>query len=75
MSLHDYWGSCIRTKVSHKVIELDKGRVELIEQLTLPSDVKGTKIFIEDASFYRRFIKDFAKIANPFVELFEKEVP
>ena len=33
------------------------------------------KIFIEHASFYRRFIKDFAKIAKPLVELFEKEVP
>ena len=62
-------------KVSHNCIGLDKGRVELIEQLTLPSDVKGMKNFIEHASFYRRFIKDFAKIAKPLVELFEKEVP
>lgn len=62
-------------KVSNKGIELDKGRIELIEQLSLPSDVKGMKNFIGHASFYKRFINDFAKIAKPLLELFEKEVP
>ena len=35
--------------------------------------MKGVRSFLGHAGFYRRFIKDFSKIANPLCKLLEKE--
>ena len=36
--------------------------------------VKDIRSFIEHVGFYRRFIKDFSKIAKPLCKLLAKEV-
>lgn len=46
-----------------------------IEQLPPPASVKGVRGFLGHASFYRRFIKDFSKIAKPLCNLLEKDAP
>ena len=51
--------------ISNKGIEVDKTKVELIAKLPPPTSVK--------AVFYRRFTKDFSKIAKPLYELLEKD--
>ena len=38
-----------------------------------PLTVKGVRSFLRDASFYRRFIKDFSKISKPLCILVEKD--
>ena len=35
--------------------------------------MKGVRSFLGHVGFYRRFIKDFSKIANPLCKLLEKE--
>jgi len=45
-------------KVSSKGIEVDKAKVEIIEKLPPPSNVKGIKSFLSHAGFYTRFIKN-----------------
>ncbi|XP_075101626.1 uncharacterized protein LOC142177066 [Nicotiana tabacum] len=50
-------------RVSSKGIEVDHSKVDVIENLPPPT------------SFYRRFIKDFSKIANPLCKLLEKDHP
>ena len=45
----------------------------MIERLSLPIAVKGERSFLGHAGFYRRFIKDFSKIAHPLCKLLEKE--
>ena len=35
--------------------------------------MKGVRSFIGHAGFYRRFIKDFSKIAHPLCKLLEKD--
>ena len=38
-----------------------------------PTTVKGIRSFLGHAGFYRRFIKDFSKIARPLCRLLEKD--
>ncbi|CAL9236179.1 unnamed protein product, partial [Arabidopsis halleri] len=42
--------------------------------LAPPNSVKGIRSFLGHAGFYRRFIKDFSKIARPLTRLLCKEV-
>ncbi|CAM8904987.1 unnamed protein product [Rhodiola kirilowii] len=59
--------------VSHRDIEVDRAKVEVIEKMPPPKDVKGIRCFLGHAGFYRRFIKDFAKIAKPLTALLCQE--
>ena len=59
--------------ISKKGIEVDKAKVELIIKLPLPITVKGVRQFLGHARFYRRFIKDFSKLARPLCELLVKD--
>src|ERR1044072_3328124 len=49
--------------------------IEVIEKLPPPLSVKGIRSFLGHAGFYRRFIKDFSKIAKPMTNLLEKDTP
>ncbi|KAL6340648.1 hypothetical protein AAG906_010556 [Vitis piasezkii] len=55
--------------ISKQGIEVDKAKVELIVKLPLPTTFKGIRQFLGHAGFYRRFIKDFSKLARPLCEL------
>ena len=59
--------------ISKQGIEVDKAKVELIVKLPSPSTVKGVRQFLGHAGFYRRFIKDFSKLARPLCELLVKD--
>ena len=59
--------------ISNKGIEVDKAKIELIYKLPSPNNVKAVRQFLGHASFYRRFIKDFSKIAIPLCELLVKD--
>jgi hypothetical protein len=60
--------------ISERGIEVDKAKVETVEQLSPPTDVKSLRIFLGHVAFYRRFIKDFSKITKPLTHLFQKDV-
>jgi hypothetical protein len=45
--------------ISERGIEVDKAKVETVEQLPPLKDVKSLRSFLGHAGFYRRFIKDF----------------
>nr|GFA57208.1 reverse transcriptase domain-containing protein [Tanacetum cinerariifolium] len=62
-------------KISKQWIEVDKAKVDVITKLPHPKIVKGIRSFLGHAGFYRRFIKDFSKIARPMTRLFEKDTP
>jgi hypothetical protein len=51
--------------ISHRGIEADKVKVDLIFNLPPPRTVKEICSFLGHAGFYRQFIKDFSKIARP----------
>ena len=54
---------------------MDKAKIEVIEQLLPPENVKGIHSFLGHAGFYRRFIKDFSQIARPLTNLLSKDAP
>ncbi|XP_074314327.1 uncharacterized protein LOC141649539 [Silene latifolia] len=61
--------------ISKEGIQVDRLKVEVIEKLAPPTNVKGVRSFLAHAWFYRRFIKDFAKIAKPLTSLLAKDTP
>ena len=58
-------GIVLGHKVSKKGIEVDKAKIEVIDKLPPPTSIKGIMSFFSHAGFYRRFIKDFSKVAKP----------
>nr|GEY87119.1 reverse transcriptase domain-containing protein [Tanacetum cinerariifolium] len=68
-------GIVLGHKISKQGIEVDKAKVNVITKLPHPTNVKGIRSFLGHASFYRRFIKDFSKIARPMTRLLEKDTP
>ncbi|XP_010519129.1 PREDICTED: uncharacterized protein LOC104798657 [Tarenaya hassleriana] len=68
-------GIVLGHKISRKGIEVDRAKVEVIEKLPPPRNVKGIRSFLGHAGFYRRFIKDFSKISRPLTELLAKDAP
>lgn len=53
-------GHCI----SRKGLEVDQAKIEAIEQLPPPTNVKEVRSFLGHAGFYRCFINDFSKLAK-----------
>nr|GEZ45071.1 reverse transcriptase domain-containing protein [Tanacetum cinerariifolium] len=68
-------GTVLGHKISKEWIEVDKAKVDVITKLPHPTTVKGIRSFLGHADFYRRFIKDFSKIARPMTRLLEKDTP
>src|SRR3954471_3164703 len=44
---------------------IDRAKVEAIEKMPYPRDVKGIHSILGLAGFYRRFIKYFSKVSKP----------
>ena len=50
-------------------------RIAAVRQFATPHDVKALKQFLGLASFYRKFVPNFARIAEPLHNLTRKDVP
>ena len=59
--------------ISAKGLEVDQAKISIIRNLIPPTTVKGIRSFLGHAGFYRRFIRDFSKIARPLCRLLEKD--
>ncbi|CAL2230185.1 unnamed protein product [Prunus armeniaca] len=60
--------------ISSKGIEVDKAKIDLIASMPSPTSVKEVRSFLGHAGFYRRFIKEFSKIARPLCNLLAKDM-
>jgi hypothetical protein len=67
-------GKVLGHVISERGIEVDKAKVETVQQLPPPTDVKSLRSFLGHVGFYRRFIKDFSKITKPLTQLLQKDV-
>ncbi|KAH9716154.1 hypothetical protein KPL71_021359 [Citrus sinensis] len=66
-------GILLGHKVSKNGIGVDKAKIEVIDKLPPPTSVKGIWSFLGHARFYRRFIKDFSKVAKSLCSLLEHD--
>ena len=67
-------GIVLGHKILGRGIEVDKSKVEAIEKIPPPRYFKGIRSFLGHAGFYRRFIRNFSKIARPLTNLLQKDV-
>jgi len=54
---------------------VDKAKIDVIEQLPPPTNIKGIRSFLGHAGFYKRFMKDFSQISRPLTSLLAKDIP
>ena len=59
--------------MSESGISADKSKVEAVKKFPVPTNVKQVRSFVGLASYYRRFIPGFSKIAGPLFALTKKD--
>ena len=55
-------------------IEVDPAKISVISNLSPPKNQKEIRSFLGHARYYRRFIKNFTKLATPLFKLLVKDV-
>ena len=60
--------------VSEGGISADPSKVDAVKRFPTPSDVSSLRSFLGLASYYRRFIPGFSKVAEPLFALTRKNV-
>jgi transposase InsO family protein len=61
--------------VSKDGISVNPKKVAAITEIPTPKTVKEVQSFVSLCSYYRKFIKNFAKIARPLTQLSRSEIP
>ena len=59
--------------ISEQGIEMSAAKVEDVQNWATPRKVKDVQEFLTFTNFYRRFIKDFTKLAVPLISLTRKD--
>ncbi|MCH83985.1 Ty3/gypsy retrotransposon protein, partial [Trifolium medium] len=54
-------------------ISTDPNKVQAVSSWPLPSSIKQLRGFLGLAGYYRRFVKDFGKIAKPLTDMLKKD--
>ena len=67
----EYLGLIIR----HGEVAMDPIKVKAITQWPTPGNLREVRGFLGFANFYRRFIRDFARLARPLNDLTKKDAP
>ena len=60
--------------VSKDGIQVDSNKTSVVQNYPIPSTSKEVKAFLGLCNYYRRFVKDYAKIAHPLNALTSKKV-
>ena len=64
----------LRHIVRGQCVKLDHKKVEAIKKWSQPTSLREVRIFLGLAYYYRRFIKNFSKIAKPMSDLLKKNL-
>ena len=63
----------LRVVMDEGKIEMEKDKVAGVLNWPIPKTVRDVRKFLGLANYYRRFVKDFAKLAQPLNNLTRKE--
>ena len=61
--------------ISPQGLKTSDQHVKAVEEFPVPTNVKGVRQFIGMASFYRRFVNNFARVTQPLHALTRKGAP
>ena len=61
--------------VDHSGIKMQPSKVEAVRKFAQPQTVRDVRSFLGLASYYRKFVRNFADIARPISNLTKKETP
>jgi hypothetical protein len=61
--------------INDKGLHVDPAKVSAVVSWAPPNDITSVRAFLGFTGFYRRFIKDYAKIAAPLTDLTKTTVP
>ena len=64
----EFLGSIITTEG----IRMDQKKVKAVQEWPVPKSVKEIQAFLGFANFYRRFIRNYSKVAAPLTEMTKK---
>jgi len=67
-------GIILGHEISKNEIKMEKAKIEVIAKLLVSKCVKDIRSFLGHVDFYRRFFKDFSKIARPLTNFLAKDV-
>ncbi|GAA5874668.1 hypothetical protein JCM1840_007442 [Sporobolomyces johnsonii] len=59
--------------VDRQGVRMDPKKIDSVHSWPLPSNLREVQSFLGFANFYRRFIKDYSKIAHPLTRLTKKD--
>jgi len=58
--------------ITSEGLQPDPDKIKVVQEYPIPRTVKDVRAFMGLANYYRKFVKDFAKIASPLHELTKK---
>ena len=61
--------------VSTDGIQVDHEKVQVVQSWKEPRTVKGVQSFLGFCNFYRRFIRNYGRVAKPLNQLTRKDIP
>ncbi|GMP43953.1 hypothetical protein CsSME_00013113 [Camellia sinensis var. sinensis] len=77
LSKCEFWLSSISFLghvINEEGISVDPSKIEAIVNWPTPTNVSEVRCFLGLASYYRKFVKDFSRIAVPLTQLTQKGV-
>eukprot|EP00253_Pinus_taeda_P026735 PITA_26735 len=67
-------GTVLGHTISQQGLQVDPNKIAIIQRVPSPQKVRNVQSFLGLARYYRRFIKDFSKLASPLFGLLGKDV-